>query len=118
MSAAFFIGAMFGGAVAGLPFELGSVTVFNIVMCMLSKVFLIAVFVPIFLMASIFAKQKTWLAILLSCAVGMLLFMMIPMMTPLNATVMNAGMCLAGGALFSIGLGAVSTGLLRKRDLV
>lgn len=50
--------------------------------------------------------------------VGMLLFMMIPAMTPLNATMMNAGLCMIGGVLFSVGLGAVSTLILSKRDLL
>lgn len=53
-----------------------------------------------------------------SCAIGMLLFMMIPALTPLNATIMNPILCLAGGALFSVGLGALGTFALGKSDLV
>ena len=48
----------------------------------------------------------------------MLLFMMIPMLTPLDSGVMNVVLCLAGGALFSAGLGAVSSAVLRKVSLV
>ena len=48
----------------------------------------------------------------------MLLFMMIPMLTPLDASVMNAVLCLAGAAMFSVGLGAVSNLVLRKTALV
>ena len=77
-----------------------------------------AVFVPIFLFISILTKQKTWMSVVGSCAIGMLLFMMIPALTPLNATIMHAGMCLAGGALFSVGLGASGTFALGKSDLV
>lgn len=54
------------------------------------------------------------LSLLLSFAVGMLLFMMLPMLTPLNATAMNVILCLAGGILFSVGLGAISNQILKK----
>lgn len=44
---AFFAGAMLGGTFGGLSFALGSVSIFNIVMCMLAKLFLMLVFVGI-----------------------------------------------------------------------
>ncbi|MBQ8288409.1 MAG: ABC transporter permease [Clostridia bacterium] len=114
----FFVGALAGGAIAGLPFDMTGFGIAELVMCMLSKLLLIAVFVPIYLAVSVAAKQKAWLSILGSMGIGMLLFMMIPMLTPLNATVMNVGLCLAGGAMFSIGLGAVSNVILKKTSLV
>ena len=118
MVLAFFVGAMLGGAISGLPFDLGAATVGNVVMCMISKLLLIAVFVPIYLLASVFAKQKAWLSMLISLGAGMLLFMMIPMLTPLNATLMNVILCLAGGVMFSGGLGVASKAVLSKRDLL
>lgn len=118
MFLAFFLGTMVGGAVAGLSFDLGSVTIFNVVMCLMAKIFLVAVFVAIALLMSVLAKQKTWLALVISFAAGMLLFMMIPMMTPLDASPLNAMMCLVGGVLFSIGLGAAGNLVLQKRDIV
>lgn len=114
----FLLGTVLGGVFSGTSFALGTVTVSNLVMCLLSKVLLIAIFVPIYLAVSVFAKQKTWLCILGSCAVGMLLFSMIPMVSPLTATMMNVILCLAGGALFSVGLGSVSTLVLKKRDIL
>lgn len=118
MMAAFFIGSLVGGAIAGLPFTMSGFGIFNLVMCLIAKIGLVAVFVPIFILAAVFAKQKTWLGLVISCFAGMLLFMMVPMMTPLNATVLHAFMCLVVGALFSVGLGAVGTTFLKKRDLV
>lgn len=115
---AFFAGSVVGGAIAGLPFDMAGFNASGLVMCMLSKTFLMLVFVPIYLAVSVGAKQKAWASILCACAVGALLFMMIPMLTPLNATIMNAGMCLAGGILFSIGLGAVSRSILNRTSLV
>ncbi len=118
MLIAFFAGTMIGGAIAGLPFTMEGVNSGGIVMCMLSKMFLMLVFVAIYVVMSIVAKQRSWLSILLSLGVGMLLFMMIPMLTPLDATFVNVIMCLIGGALFAVGLGAVGRVVLKKRDIL
>ncbi len=114
----FFAGSLLGGAIAGLPFAMEGFDAGNLVMCMLSKLLLMAVFVPIYLLASVIAKSRTWLSMVLSFAIGMLLFMMIPSLTPLDATAMHVLLCAAGGVLFSIGLGAISRTVLRKRDIL
>ena len=118
MLIAYFVGTMLGGAISGLPFDLGALTVGNIVMCMLAKVFLVLVFVAIFVLVSVATKQKLWVSIIGSLGASMLLFAMIPMMTPLDSGFMNVIMCLVGGGLFSIGLGAVSNTVLKKTSLV
>ncbi|MBQ9686774.1 MAG: ABC transporter permease [Oscillospiraceae bacterium] len=114
----FFLGTLLGGAFAGLPFALGAAGFFGVVMCMLAKIFLMAVFVAIFLLMSVFAKQRSWLSICLSLFGGMLLFMMVPMLTPLDSGIGNVGMCLIGGVLFAAALGVLSKMLLAKQDLV
>lgn len=114
----FFIGTMLGGAIAGLPFEMVGFNTSNVIMCLLSKMLLIAVFVPIYLLMSVIAKQKLWLSLLLSLMTGMFLFMMIPMLSPLNATIMNVILCIAGGVMLSTGLSAVSNQVLKKTSLV
>lgn len=91
MLIAFLIGTVLGGAIAGLPFELDTTGVGGLVMCILSK---------------------AWLG------GGMLLFMMVPMPSPLDTTAMHTFMCLAGGACFSFGLGAVSNAALNKTNLI
>ncbi len=118
MVLAFFVGTLLGGAIAGLPFEMVGFNSGNLVMCILSKMILIAVFVPIYLLMSVIAKQKVWLSILLSMMTGMFLFMMIPMLSPLNATVMNVLLCAAGGVGIAAGLGAISNQVLKKTSLV
>ena len=115
---AFFIGGVVGGSVAGLSFELGAAGISGLVMCMLAKIFLAAVFVAIFLLMSVIARQRSWMSICLSLFGGMLLFMMIPMMTPLDSGVMNVGLCLAGGAIFAAAIGAFSNVVLKKSSLV
>lgn len=114
----FFVGAMIGGAISGLPFDTGTAGTYGVVMCMLAKMFLVAVFVPIYLLMGVVAKQKLWLSIIGSLMTGMLFFTMIPMLTPLDSGIMNVILCLAGGTLFSIGIGAISNKILRKTSLV
>lgn len=118
MILAFFIGSLLGGAISGLPFDMVGFGIAELAMCILSKVILAAVFVPIYLIMSVAAKQKLWLSILLSLMTGMFLFMMIPMMTPLNSTPLNVIMCIGGGAMFGFGLGAASKKILEKTSLV
>lgn len=111
----FFLGSLLGGAIMSLPFE---ADLFGVFLCMLSKCTVMAVFVPIFLAISVAAKQRAWLSICCSLGGGMLLFMMVPMLTPLDATWIHVGLCLAGGVLFSLGLGAISGLILKKTSLV
>lgn len=118
MFIAFFLGALIGGGIAGVSFATVGFQADNLVFCMLSKIFLIPVFVSIFTLTSVIAKQKLWLSILLSLGVGMLLFMMIPALTPLNATIVNVLGCAAGSVLFGVGLGAISNHVLQKTSLV
>ena len=118
MLIAFFAGSMLGGVFAGLPFTLEGVNIYNIIMSMLSKIFLTIIFVSIYLLASVVAKQKLWLSLLLSFGIGMLFFTMVPMITPLNANIVNVLLCAVGGGLFG---GAISIGsyfILKKTSLV
>lgn len=114
----FLLGSVIGGTIAGLPFAVEGITVTNIVLCMLSKVFLVLVFAGIYVLTSVIAKQKTWLSMVLSLGVGMLLFMMIPMLTPLDAAFMNVVLCLVGGIIFAIILGVISRLILIKKDIL
>ena len=115
---AYFIGAMLGGVISGLSFDLGTLNAGNIVMCMIAKIFLMLVFIAIFVLISVAAKQKAWLALCGSFGGGMLLFMMVSMITPLRSTIMNVMLCFIGGMLFAFGLGAISNIVLKKTSLV
>lgn len=87
MILAFFIGTMLGGAISGLSFELGAAGISSLIMCMISKILLIGAVVPLYLLWSVIAKQKLWLSLMGSFMTGMFLFMMIPMLTPLDSTI-------------------------------
>lgn len=116
--AGFFAGAMVGGAISGLPFELAGFHIGNLVFCMISKVLLMAVFAGIYVLMGVTGKQRLWLTILLSLGVGMFLFNIIPMVTPLTATMMNVLLCLAGGVLLGGGLGCISKAVLDHFDIL
>ena len=118
MILAFFIGSLLGGAIAGLPYDMVGFDVGNVILCLVCKVLLIAVFVALFLLWSIIARQKLWLSLVGSMCTGMLLFMMIPMLTPLDAGIAHVLGCGLGGVLFSVGLGAISSRVLNKASLV
>ena len=118
MILAFFLGSLVGGAVAGIPFDMVGFNTVELIFSLIAKMLLVSVFVPIYLVMAVVAKNRIWLSILLSMMVGMFLFMMIPMLTPLNAGFMHVFLCIAGGALFSVGLGAVSNIVLKKTSLV
>ena len=118
MLACFFAGAMVGGAISGLPFGMEGFHVGNLVFCMISKVLLMAVFASIYVLMGVIGKQRLWLTILLSLGVGMFLFNIIPMVTPLTATMMNVHHCLAGGVLLGDGLGFGSKAVLDRFDIL
>ena len=118
MLIAYFVGTVIGGAIAGLPFDLGTAGINGLVMCMLAKTCLAAIFVAIPLLVSVCAKDKLWISIVGSMMAGMLLFTMIPMLTPLDSTIMNVGLCLIGGVVFSVGIGAIGNVVLKKTSLV
>lgn len=118
MFLAFFVGAMLGGTISGLPFDMGTAGVGGIVMCMLSKLVLVGAFVAIYVALSVAAKQKLWMSLVGSLFVGMLFFMMVPMLTPLDSSITNVILCLAGSVLFCVGFGVVSNKVLGKTSLV
>lgn len=118
MLVAYFLGSLLGGAIAGLSFDLHGLTLANIVFCLLAKIFLMPVFVSIFTLISVLAKEKAWLAITGSLGGGMLLFMTVSLITPLSSGPVNLLLCLVGGAVFSVGLGFASRAALSRQRLV
>ena len=118
MILAFVLGAILGGIFAGVSFEMVGFNVGNLIMSILAKILLCLIFVGIYLCMSVVAKQKLWLSILLSFGVGMFLFNIAPMVSPLNSGILQVILCTAGGAGFAIGMGAISNVVLKKTSLV
>jgi len=115
---AFFIGSMLGGVISGLSFVLDGVSLGNIVMCLLSKICIVALFSSIHILACVIAKQKLWLSLILSFGISMLMFTMVPLITPLNSTFINVLLCFIGGLIFSTGISVGSYYILKKTSLV
>ena len=118
MMLAFVLGAILGGIFAGVSFEMVGFNVGNLIMSVLAKILLCLIFVGIYLCMSVVAKQKLWLSILLSFGVGMFLFNIAPMVSPLNSGMLQVILCTAGVAGFAIGMGAISNLVLKKTSLV
>lgn len=114
----FLIGTIIGGNIAGLPLTLSAAGFLGLVMCMISKILLMGMLVPVFLAMAVIGKQRAWLSILLALFIGMMLFMPIPMMTPLDAGPMNVLLCAAGAAMFCLVMGILSNQILKRRDLI
>ncbi len=118
MFIAYFIGSIIGGTISGLSFDMIGFSTGNLILCLFAKIFVILIFVSITLLISVVAKEKVWLSIVGGFAGGMLLFTMIPMITPLNTTFINLILCVVGGILFSIGLGVLSNIILKKISIL
>ena len=114
----FFVGAVLGGVFSSLSFDTGAAGISGIVTCLISKMMLVGIFVPIYLLMSVIFKGRLWLSVLLSFGVGMLLYNVVPMLSPLNSTVANVLICSLTGVIFSVGLGALSNVILKKTSLV
>lgn len=71
-----------------------------------------------YLCISVAAKNRTWLSMVGSFVVCMFMFMMVPMITPLNATVLHVILALAGAVIFGVIFGALSNVILKKTSLV
>ena len=118
MIISFFIGSLIGGAITNLSFDLVDINLLNVIMCLLSKVGIVLVFTSIFVLASVISKERLWMSLVAGLGIGMLLFMMIPIISPLDATIINVVLSLVGGIMFSIGLGAISNFILKKIRLI
>ncbi|MGN0795992.1 MAG: ABC transporter permease [Christensenellales bacterium] len=117
MLSLYFVGAIIGGAIAGLSFETANFGAGGIASSVFAKIFLVPLFSALALLGGTIAKSKTWLSVLLSLAVSMLLFSFIPMVTSLNSTFLNVVLCCVGGIIFAVGLGAINCLILNKTDL-
>ena len=118
MILAFVLGSIIGGAIASLSFEMVGFNAFNLVCSIIAKVLLVPIFVSIFLTMSVIGKQKSWLAMCLSLGVGMFLFMVISIASPLDAGIIHIILCLVGSVGFAVGMGAISNLILKKTSLV
>ena len=118
MLLAYFAGSMLAARMVGLSFAMEGFAAWNLLLCMISKVLLMAIFAAIYVLMSVIAKRRSWMSLLLSFTVGMFMFMVIPMMTPLDAGLIHVVMCLAGAVIFTAALARAAGIVLARTDIL
>ena len=107
------IGAVVSGLITGKSFD---VNMGGLVMCLISKMLLMGIFCSLFLGIAVFFRNKLWLTIIFTFLSGMILYPAGSVAT-LGATAVTIFISLIAGVIGAVAFGAVSTLILRKRDL-
>jgi hypothetical protein len=110
----YIIGTVAAGLLTGKAFD---VNVGGLIMCLLSKMLLMGIFCSLFLSVSVFFRNKLWLTIVFTFLFGMMLYPAASFAT-LDSTFITLLMSLVASAAGTVAIGAVSTVILKKRDLV
>lgn len=110
----YLLGTVVAGLFTGKAFD---VNVGGLVMCLVSKMFLMGIFCALFLAISVFFRNKLWLTIIFTFLFGMMFYPAASVAT-LNSSLFTAFASLIAGVIGAIAIGAVSTVILKKRDLV
>ena len=107
------VGAVVAGLITGKAFD---VNVSGLIMCLLSKVFLMGIFCSLFLGIAVFFRNKLWYTIIFTFLFGMMLYPAASVAT-LSSTVGTMLITLIVGVIGAVAIGVVSSLILRKRDL-
>jgi hypothetical protein len=113
MIIAYFFGTVIAGVITGKAFD---VNAGGLILCLLSKIFLMSVFCSLFLAVSVFFRNKLWLTIIFTFLFGMMLYPAASVAT-LGSTALTALLCLIAGGIGTVAIGAVSNVILKRRDL-
>jgi hypothetical protein len=113
MIVAYVFGAVIAGVITGKSFD---VNVGSLILCLLSKAFLMGIFCSLFLGIAVFFRNKLWLTIVFTFLFGMMLYPAASVAT-LGSTLTTTLMSLIAGAIGTVAIGAVSSLILKRRDL-
>jgi len=114
MIVAYTFGTIIAGVITG---KAGDVNIGGLLMCLVSKMFLMGVFCSLFAAIAVFFKNKLWLTIVFTFLLGMMFYPAASTAT-LNSTAVTALMSLIAGVVGTVAIGTVSTLILKRRDLV
>jgi len=114
MIVTYVFGTVIAGLLTGKSFD---VNVGGLIMCLVSKAFLMGVFCSLFLGLAVFFRHKLWLTIVFTFLFGMILYPAASVAT-LSSTGATVLMTLIAGAVGTAAFGSVSTVFLKRRDLV
>ncbi len=110
----YFLGTVIAGLITSKSFD---VNAGGLILCFMSKMFLMAIFASLFLGIAVFFRNKLWLTIIFTFLFGMMLYPAASVAT-LNSTVITLLLTLIAGAAGAIGIGSISTLILKKCDLL
>jgi hypothetical protein len=113
MIIAYFFGTAIAGLITGKSFD---VNLSGLILCLMSKVFLMGVFCSLFLAVSVFFKNRLWLTIIFTFLFGMMLYPAASVAT-LASTITTVLLSLTAGVIGAFAIGIVSGIILRRRDL-
>jgi len=113
MIVAYLIGAVAAGLITGKSFE---VAAGGLVLCLLSKMLLMAVFCSLFLVIAVFFRNQLWWTIVFTFLLGMVFYPAASVAT-LASTSVTLVVSLAAGAAGALVFGAISALILNHRDL-
>ena len=108
------LGTVVAGLFTGKAFD---VNVSGLILCLMSKLFLMGIFCSLFLGIAVFFRSKLWLTIVFTFLFGMMLYPAASVAT-LGSTVFTMLLTLIAGITGAVAFGAVSNIFLKKRDLV
>jgi hypothetical protein len=114
MIVAYTFGTIIAGVITGKAVD---VNIGGLLMCLVSKMFLMGVFCSLFAAIAVFFKNKLWLTIVFTFLLGMMFYPAASTAT-LNSTAVTALMSLIAGVVGTVAIGTVSTLILKRRDLV
>jgi len=114
MIATYVLGTVLAGLLTGKAFD---VEAGGLIMCLISKAFLMGIFCALFLSIAVFFRNKLWLTIVFTFLFGMMLYPAASVAT-LASTGVTMLLTLTAGMIGAIALGAVSNLFLKMRDLV
>jgi hypothetical protein len=113
MIVTYVFGTVIAGLFTGKAFD---VNVSGLIFCLISKLFLMGVFCSLFLGIAVFFRNRLWLTIVFTFLFGMMFYPAASVAT-LNSTIITVFLTLIAGVIGAIAFGAVSTLILKKRDL-
>ena len=107
------LGTIFAGVLTGKAFD---VNMSGLILCLISKAFLMGVFCSLFLGIAVFFRNRLWLTIVFTFLFGMMFYPAASVAT-LNSTIITMLLSFIAGAAGAVTFGAVSNLILKKRDL-
>jgi hypothetical protein len=113
MIIAYLFGSVIAGVITGKAFD---VNISGLLLCLVSKVFLMGIFCSLFLCIAVFFRNRLWLTIVFTFLFGMMLYPAASVAT-LNSTVITTLISLLAGVIGAVTIGVVSGFILNHRDL-